>query len=198
MKNLFLIIIVLLITSCGRNSSENESSSQQDQLPAATQTGANTAGCYINGKLLIPKDGINSSNGSIIKGLEGYLGDNFYTPTLGSDYFSFRIYNLKDKGKTYWIYVHINNIQNGVGEYTIDQGVADFLVQTGHPYIFARETNSGISSTTYLSSDNSGKIIITKLTNNICSGTFSGSLYNIDNPSEKIQVTDGRFDLKLN
>ena len=49
MKNLFLIIIVLLITSCGRNSSENESSSQQDQLPAATQTGANTAGCYING-----------------------------------------------------------------------------------------------------------------------------------------------------
>ncbi|MCQ4156075.1 DUF5025 domain-containing protein [Riemerella anatipestifer] len=27
------------------------------------------------------------------------------------------------------------------------------------------------------------------------SGTFSATLYNEDNPSEKIQITDGRFDI---
>ena len=196
MKNLLILVLLLIAIGCGRSSSDQEESSQ-DKLPEVTQTGANTAGCYVNSKLLIPKDGINGISGGIIKGLESYLGNNFHTPVLGNDYFSFRIYNLKNKEKSYWIYVHINSLQNGVGEYTINQGVADFLTQTGHPYIYARETYDGISSTTYLSSDNSGKIIITKLTSSICSGTFSGTLYNIDNPTEKILVTDGRFDIKI-
>lgn len=91
----------------------------------------------------------------------------------------------------------MNNLKKGIGEYIISQGAADFLIQLGHPYIFARETINGVSGTTYLSSDNSGIIIITKLTNTICSGTFSGTLYNVDKPSEKIQVTDGRFDIKI-
>lgn len=193
MKNLILILTAFLLLGCR----ENNDKTTEDVLPPITQTGNNTAGCIINGKIIIPKDGINGTSGFPVSGLSVMKGSNFYFPILGNDYFSLKIANLRDKGKSYWIYLHMNNLQNGVGEYTIGQGVADVLVQTNHPYIFARETNNGISSITYLSSDNSGKIIISKLTNSICSGTFSGTLYNMDNPLEKIQVTDGRFDIKI-
>lgn len=36
---------------------------------------------------------------------------------------------------------------------------------------------------------------VSKLNNPIISGTFSATLYNKDNSSEKIQITDGMFDI---
>ena len=56
MKHLFLKVTVLFfitITISCINKDDPE-----DQLPPITQTGANTFGCIINGKVLIPKDGI--------------------------------------------------------------------------------------------------------------------------------------------
>ena len=54
---------------------------------------------------------------------------------------------------------------------------------------------------TYWSSTNSGIIKITRSDLatgiSIYSGTFSCTLYNKDNPSETIQVTDGRFDINV-
>ena len=48
----------------------------------------------------------------------------------------------------------------------------------------------------YGSYDNSGKIIISKYSNGIFSGTFSGKLRTEDGKSE-IEINDGRFDFNL-
>lgn len=57
---------------------------------------------------------------------------------------------------------------------------------------------SGIYKT-FWSGSNSGIIQITRFDyfNGIYSGTFNGILYNKDIPTEKIQITDGRFDIKI-
>ena len=56
MKTAILIINLLFITliSCNNNNDDNGFT---PSLPAATQTGANTFGCYIDGNLLVPRDG---------------------------------------------------------------------------------------------------------------------------------------------
>ena len=52
---------------------------------------------------------------------------------------------------------------------------------------------------TYLSNPTSGSIEITRFdwVSKIISGTFTFSLYNVNNSSDVIQVTDGRFDINL-
>lgn len=47
----------------------------------------------------------------------------------------------------------------------------------------------------YLSGPNSGVFTVTKLSVLIISGTFKATLYNKDNPSETVQITDGRIDI---
>ena len=195
----FILPFLVLLFGC----TKTETTTQQDTLPPITQVGANTAGCIINGKVLIPKNGINSINGGITYGLNTSRGMNFNNIPYGNDYFSISISNLKDKGHNYWIYVHIDNLSNGVGQFTVGQSNGMFWSDaSNNPQILVRETYDGISGKTYLSSPNSGTINITRfdfntLYNSIISGTFNATLYNDSNPSEKIQVTDGRFDLKI-
>jgi hypothetical protein len=59
MKNLFLLLLTTLAMSC----SSNSDNTTRDQLPKITQTGANTAGCILNGKVIIPKNGEQSIGG---------------------------------------------------------------------------------------------------------------------------------------
>ena len=51
MKNILIITMLMLLcaASCKKDN-KNE-----DQLPPATQTGANTFGCLVNGKVFVPK-----------------------------------------------------------------------------------------------------------------------------------------------
>ena len=198
MKYLFLPFLVLLF-GC----TKTETTNSKDTLPPITQVGANTAGCIIDGKVLVPKNGTNSINGGVVYGLEASTGSNFNNLPYGNDYFSIIISNLKDKGHNYWIYVYIDNLSNGIGQYMVEQSNGQFFNQTSHnPQIIVRETYDGVSGKTYLSSHNSGTINITRfdfntLYNTIISGTFNATLYNDSNPTETIQVTDGRFDLKI-
>ena len=197
MKNTLLLLVLLVLISCGRNSSDNDEMSQ-NQLPSITQTGANTAGCIINGKVIIPKDGINPSSGFGVNGLVISTGINFYTPIYGDDYLSVSITNLIEKGQSYSVYVHLSKLTNGVGQYTVDQSNGEYNVYASrNPQIIVRETNDGVSGTTYLSGPNSGKINITTFNNTTCSGTFSATLYNKDDPSKTLQVTEGRFDVRI-
>ena len=192
---LFMFFIGFSAMGC-KDRSQDEGSALQ--LPPITQTGANTAGCVINGKTIIPKDGVNGLSGSEVNGLSILAGSNFYEPILGNDYFSIKVSNLKDSGKSYWIYLHIDNLSRGIGEYSVNQSNAEFYSHASNTtQIIVRETNKGVSTRTYLSSDRSGKITITTFNNSICSGIFCATLYNKDNPSEKIEVRDGRFDIKI-
>jgi len=57
MKKLLLVLtLTLTLSSCTKNNPFRGN----DQLPPETQTGANTVGCLINGKVFIPHaEGIN-------------------------------------------------------------------------------------------------------------------------------------------
>lgn len=75
MKNQFffaVIIIFLTFTSCSK---DEECDNPIDCLPAITQVGANTAGCLVNGKALVP-GGQGLNTGSVLKAQYRYSDDN--------------------------------------------------------------------------------------------------------------------------
>ena len=57
MKNMLLILLLTLLNSCGND--DDQPTNPIDQLPAATQTGANTFGCLLDGEAFIPSGGTN-------------------------------------------------------------------------------------------------------------------------------------------
>jgi hypothetical protein len=196
MKKLILLLSVVFLTSCSKDNKEDVPA--PDQLPAISTTGANTAGCVINGKVIIPKNTVNSTSGFISYGLRTGAGINFYPPIIGDDYKFFDIANLKDKGISYSIYIHLNNLTIGAGNYTVGQSNNQYFIDgPNNPQIIVRETFNNVGGKTFISGANSGTINITRFdyTNKIYSGLFSCTLYNKDNASEIIQVTDGRFDI---
>ena len=54
MKQLQILAVLLLFIGCSSDSNPEEG------LPKETQTGANTFGCLIDGKLLVPRSGNNN------------------------------------------------------------------------------------------------------------------------------------------
>ena len=75
-----LLLTITLIISCGND--DGQPTNPIDQLPAATQTGANTFGCLLDGEAFIPNGGINPLdcvyqfvNGSYFFSLQGNKRD---------------------------------------------------------------------------------------------------------------------------
>ncbi len=190
MKNTILSLLFVIIASCSKDNNQTP----EDQLPPATTIGANTAGCYINGKLLIPKNGSASFVGTPY-GLEKNQGNNFWPNK--NDYWQLEIANKKD-GNSASIFLWIKNMSSGNGDYLIDQSNGNFYVDgPNNNQVIAFLFNNG-NMTTYYSANNSGVIKITRsdlgVGISIYSGTFNAILYNKDNPTETIKITDGRFD----
>lgn len=180
MKNLILLFLCMfLVIGCGRNS-DDKNASPQDVLPVATQTGANTAGCNVNGTLLIPKNGDQSIGGQPLYGLRAYplnLGYTFY------------IENYKTGD---YLFVYIPDVSRGSGNYTINQSNG---IDTPAGNQDQNQMYLKFGGKTYLSSVSCGNLVVSKYSYPITSGTFSATLYNKDYPTEKIQITDGRFDI---
>ena len=63
MKKIFLIIITtLFLACCSKNDSPSQTPTAVSQLPPATQTGANTFGCLLDGEIFKPGITNNSYN----------------------------------------------------------------------------------------------------------------------------------------
>jgi hypothetical protein len=104
MKNIITVLLLSLLTSCSEDSNNPEA-----QLPPITQTGENTFGCLIDGKLLIPRDGTGTWGGSD-KGFM-FWGD----PTDNMQYNEIEIKDYKSY-RTAKLLIHIQNLhQIGVG-----------------------------------------------------------------------------------
>ena len=197
MKTIILLLAtIFLVASCSKN--DDTPATPLDQLPAITTTGANTAGCLINGKVLIPKNGSQAIGGPALYGLKLNAGGNFHPPTIGGDYFQLEIANKKDidgAGIILWI----KNMSNGNGNYIVGQSNGElYSYGPNNNQIIVGITKSGINKTYYSGSD-AGTITVTRFdyANGIYSGIFSSTLYNKDQPTEIIQITDGRFDIKI-
>jgi hypothetical protein len=190
MKKTIFLLALLVFTACSTNND-----TPQDQLPPATTTGANTAGCIINGKILIPKNG-SASFAGIPYGLVKNQGGNFWPNK--NDYWQLEIANKKETNSAS-VFLWIKNMATGNGDYIVGQSNGQLYSDgPNNNQIIAFVFNNGVNKT-YFSSLNSGNIKITRsdlgVGISLYSGTFNCTLYNKDNPSEEIQVNDGRFDV---
>ena len=192
------ILFFLTILSFIGCSKDNAPGKPPETIPPATTSGANTAGCYINGKLLLPKNNDQAIGGPLIFGLWYNRGNSFGNP-LFNDYFAISIENHRDlEGDE--IYIHFNQMVQGVGTYILGQSNGNRYTASpnNNHVVLERGVKSG-NIQTYLSSPTSGSIEVTRFdwASKIISGTFTFSLYNVNNPSDIIQVTEGRFDINL-
>ncbi len=193
MKNLFLQLLITIsifgLSGCSKDDAQTEAS----KLPPETQIGANTFGCYINGKLLVPRSGTGTVGGSdrAVTVWGDATGNQQYSEIDARDYKSTR---------TAQILIHIQNLhQIGVGNYIVDlsngfRGIDGLNNSYIHCRVFDENTNS---YQYYRSFNNSGTIIVTKydFASEIISGIFSCRVRNSVNPSDEIQITQGRFDI---
>ena len=179
MKKIILIIGILLTTLLSCSKKDDPTLTPLEQLPPATKTGANTAGCLVNGEAFLPKGFFPSGNLTC-----------FYINQLN---FSLSINNKE------------NNIIKGVSIYyseeTLEVGTTYTLntryqtnAKTGEYVI----NESPFPNDDYYSTTNEikGELVITRhdYDNAIISGTFWFDA--INDIGEKIEVREGRFDME--
>lgn len=179
-------ILIGLATSCSKDDGPNLS------LPPITETGANTFGCYVNGRLLVPRNGTGTFN-SVDSGVIfwGSPSSRNYNEIDVHDYASeqtasinIHLLNLKELGEGTYI-VNESNCQDQIDSPTTNN--ISCRVYDYEENIYKR----------YCSYKNSGEINITQYdsVSPIVSGTFSCRVRNVKNPDDEIEITDGRFDI---
>jgi hypothetical protein len=167
MKNLLLLILtVFTLTSCDKD--DDKPKTELEKLPPATQTGAKTFGCLLDGVAFVPTKANGSSFYQYVNGYYFSLQGNMYVNKelillgLSTD-------NLKiEEGKTYILQAKIDG--NASAKYFDD--------------LPNRTTST-----------EKGEMTITKLdfTEHIVSGTF---FYDIkDSKGVVHKITNGRFDM---
>jgi hypothetical protein len=152
-------------------------------LPAATQTGANTFGAKVNGVLWKPQGfGPLPANDILEARMSGHdiiINARNFSSSPNETEFQLTIYNVTAPG-TYMLNTDVTH-PNGTASYGY------YVKRNFTPQ------NEWLTSSNY-----TGQVIITRIddVNRIVSGTFefsAGSIYN----TEVLQVTEGRFDVKL-
>lgn len=176
-----LLFTVLLSFQCRKPKIERELS----KLPPATQTGANTFGCLVNGKAWTPKG-------------SDWNKPNFYIiadPTFEQGSFSLRTYRL-EKSRREGFTINSDSIKV-VGYYIISD------TSNTRPQI---TTGTADLSTVFCMTDynghfnRSGYLKITKydMQQGIVSGEFEFTMVSRDcGLGDPIRVTNGRFDYHL-
>jgi hypothetical protein len=193
MRKLFILILIIFIASC----SNDENSNPGALLPPETQTGANTFGCLIDGKILLPLSGNTSQINPLYGGrlTRGFAEFDF-------DYYELEIIDHKSTPRAS-LFFHMHNAPaNGLGTFTINESNGLTSIDgLEHHYIHCNIFNSESNSyQRYISFQNSGNFTISRLTpstgsGTIISGTFNCKLRNINDPTDVIEITDGRFDI---
>lgn len=176
-----LTILVLLFITCGlvSVSSCKKVKSGIEGLPALTQTGENTFGCLVNGALFLPKYGSGLSGREI---LESSYHDNSGTDNRfhltatrntshGSSSINILTFIALENGLVIPLGDGSNNIE-GFGEYYTEGG----------RYSTSKQIRGEL------------KINHVDEVKRVISGTFSFDAENEE--FEKVQVREGRFDIK--
>lgn len=187
MKNLlFLFAMAFTLSCCSKDDNKSP-----NQLPPETQTGANTFGVTINGKVYVPRDPTGVSIGPTAKGMI-FWG--------APDNLSWNEIEVVDGASStgFQIIIHLQNFNaTGVAQYTLKQ--SNFhkgIDSTPNNHIYFNIWDSNIKNYAYYGSvENEGFIDVSRNSNGIVSGKFSGKFVRYDNPNEFITITDGRFDI---
>lgn len=160
-------------------------------LPEATQTGENTFGCYVDGVLLVPREGVPNLSwgiGGVRKPLEYSSGG--IPPAI--TYNEIDVYDGKTKAG--FLHLHLHDLhQLTEGTYRINESNHYTAANANQTFNLWYK----VSSKLYLSIENGGTLTITKYdySQRIVSGTFTCRLVNRDDPTDFIEITQGRFDI---
>jgi hypothetical protein len=184
MKTTLLILSLTLLQNCSKSDD-----TFTPTLPPITQTGANTFGVYIDGNLLVPRNGDGTFN-LVSNGAE-FVG-------AGGDSHEIIIHDYKS-GNAGLLNIHIIDLfVNGEGNFPIlDSNCLPNLDANPTINIYCRWKDEQTGENKYYCSiEGTGFLKITRfdLPNRIVSGTFSCSAVNRDDPNDIIEITDGRFD----
>lgn len=180
MKNisiLFFLCSILSIISC---SNDNDSSCVGvDCLPPATQTGANTVGCLVNGEVFLPKsEGINPA---VVVNYEFVDGDFFFRLT-----FRDQTGSANESVNLFTRFVELE-----VGEtYTLNKNFDDDGDYTGG----GGEYQTSSSNEYFTNLLQTGELTVSRidLSNSIISGTFWFDAINAE--GDIVEIREGRFD----
>jgi hypothetical protein len=177
MKNLILLLLTTFTLSCC-NKDDNTPTNPIDQLPPATQIGANKVGCLVNGEVFLPK-GSNPFGSPIVNCHYQYVNDTWN--------FSLGYSNNQQE--------HLRGINVASKGVELQQGQTYPLVLQSNNSCYASYGRSTIPQY-YTNNINIGELKITKLdqVNNIISGTFWFDAVNSN--SEKVEIREGRFDMQ--
>jgi hypothetical protein len=170
--HLLSALALLLLTQCKKAALD-----PVDQLPPATQTGANTIGCLVNGQPWVPKGYNGISNYSIVYLNSGNFDLFTYRYPDASNYFQRITLNVSSDCK--------------VGSYSFRSPRRTRAVFQDTRTSCYWSTND--STTTY----RRGTLTITRLdlAAGIISGTFAFTLHKAG--CDSVRITQGRFDKKL-
>ena len=179
MKNLYFLFSLILILSCCNNKDDNPALPPILQLPPATQTGANTAGCLVNGQVFIP---------------QGYS----QTGNLTCNYINELDFGLNISeiinGRIKIINVVSNNI-NITNNLNVDLPLTIFVNNSKYGQFTI--LNPDFTQERYITTATvTGNLRITyySASNSIISGTFWFDA--ADSNGVKIEVREGRFDMR--
>jgi len=170
MKKILLLLLTTFTLSCCNNN-DDKPISEIDKLPPATQTGANTFGCLLDGKAFLPGNFPNATN--------------CFYQLVGGEYYFYLNFN--------------NNVSNnflaislGSEAKQIEQNQIFDLFERIDGNVFGSYTFGTLNSIT--THTHTGKLTITKLdeVNHIVSGTFWFDV--LDNNGVVHQIREGRFD----
>ena len=169
MKKLFLLAAIALTLSCC-----NKDDDTTESLPPATQTGAGTFACNVNGRAFIDTSG-------------GYF--NCFYQLVDGDYY-FGIQGQDDD--------EMRTVVLSTTAKSISENEILLLLENidGHAWGGGRfNTDSIVGDASYTNSQYTGELSISKLdfVNNIVSGTF---WFDIEHPvtGETVEIRNGRFD----
>jgi len=188
LRRLPLYALLLTLTQCSKCKNDPTPAKPEDQLPAATQTGANTFGCLLNGQPWKP----NSFNGYPNLLLT-------YDPTYNGGSLLIKAYRYPDGAKQAQ-YIGLGGDQlTKMGTYTLTSPGSP--TPSGPQIGFFFSDGNRSSPCDYYSlrqgATVTGQLTISRfdMTNKVVSGTFQCIL---EQPNcETITITQGRFDSKF-
>jgi hypothetical protein len=182
----FFIWLVFSFFSCKKHT--NKPSDPVDQLPAATQTGANTFGCLVNGQVVV----IHKPVGNLIPDY-GCIYQLTYNSTAG---YVFAVSGTDNVDGCYIknVGLRLDSVQLQETTYSLNTVRVDYG-KSGNVNIAEGCSPSPVLMYT-TTSNVLGQVIITHLDQQkqIVSGTFYFDAVEITR-GDTVHVTDGRFDM---
>lgn len=177
MKTVIAVLLLVSFISCKKN---------VDELPPATQNGANTFGCRIDGSIWVPQKNAIFPGAAILEARQ-----------LPDKNLFINARNFASSPNETEFEIFIQNM-TGPGTYTFNTTLTDPSATANYVYYVKRNINPINEWMT--SADYTGTVTITAYSDTslrFVSGTFQLQAINLYNNPQPITVTEGRFDVQI-